>query len=89
MTNLIPLTEIVKDGDDTKTQPMLLPAEFIGKVTTGKLERSGPVIIGQTEEKTLTLVMLKNNVPIFVEETLEDIKKLVDDANLAEASLGK
>lgn len=76
MTRLIRLTEVLKDGDGTKTQSMLIQSDFIGTVTTGKLEKSGPHIIGSEPAMELTLITLKNNIGIFVEESLEDIEKL-------------
>lgn len=75
MTKLIRLTEVLKDGDGTKTQPMLIQADFIGTVTTGKLEKSGPHIIGSEPARELTFITLKNNVGIFVEESLDEIEK--------------
>lgn len=77
MSKFIQLTEIVKDGDGTKTQPMLIQIDFIGTVTTGTLEQSGPFIIGKTKVKTLTFVKLKNNLGHFVEETLDQILDIV------------
>lgn len=77
MAHFIRLHEIIRDGEGTSSQPMLVPVDFIGKITTGKLEKSGPHIIGSTPERELTLIMLKNNVPIFVEETLDQLETLL------------
>lgn len=76
MSKLLRLTEVTKDGDGTKTQPMLVQSDFIGTVTTGKLEKAGVHIIGQTQERELTFITLKNNAGIFVEESLDQIEAL-------------
>lgn len=78
MTRLIRLTEVIKDGDGTKTQPILIQSDFIGTVTTGKLEKAtagGIHIVGKTEVKAMTFITLKNNLGIFVEESLDEIEK--------------
>lgn len=78
MTRLIRLTEVLKDGDGTKTQPILIQSDFIGTVTTGKLEKAtdgGIHIVGKTEIKAMTFITLKNNLGIFVEESLDEIEK--------------
>ena len=80
MSKLIRLTEVIKDGDGTKTQPMLIQSDFIGTVTSGKLESAtegGIHLIGKTQIKDLTFITLKNNVGIFVEESLDKIEALV------------
>lgn len=82
MSKLIRLTEITKDGDGTKSQPMLVQSDFIGTVTTAKLEKAtqgGIHLIGKTQVQDMTFISLKNNVGIFVEESLEQIEKLADE----------
>lgn len=79
MSKLIRITEVLKDGDGTKTQPMLVQSDFIGTVTTGKLEKSGPHIIGSSPARELTFITLKNNLGMFVEESLEQIEKLTSN----------
>lgn len=82
MTKLIRLTEVLKDGDGTKTQPMLIQSDFIGTVTTGKLEKAtvgGVHLIGKTQVQEMTFITLKNNVGVFVEESLEQIESLTAD----------
>lgn len=80
MTKLIKLTEITKEGDGTKTQPILIQTDFIATVTTGQLEKAtagGIHIVGKTQVETLTFIQFKNNVGVFVEESLELIEALV------------
>lgn len=88
---LIQLTEIIKDGARTKKQPMLINPEIIATVTIGKLETPNPDfvapliavaakdhgIIKNTITKDVTFIQYRNNSGTFVEETLEQVAKLL------------
>lgn len=84
---LIRLTEITKKGDGTKTQPMLINPDIIATVTTGELKSDGPHIIGETKVDSVTFIQFKNNSGTFVQESLEEIEKLVAFDYLSAAQL--
>lgn len=77
MTKLLRLTEITKKGNGTKFQPMLINPDIIATVTTGELKSEGVHIIGQTSTDAVTFIQFKNNSGTFVQESLEEIEKLV------------
>jgi len=77
---LIKLTEITKEGDGTKFQPMLINPDIIATVTTGKLANAtdgGIHIVGQTKTDSLTFIQFKNNSGAFVQESLDQVEQLV------------
>jgi len=74
---LIRLTEITKKGEITKLQSMLINPDIIATVTTGELKAETVHIIGQTQTDAVTFILFKNNSGTFVQETVEEIEKLV------------
>lgn len=91
MTKLIRLTEIMKDGDGTKRQPILINPEIIATVTIGELETPNPDfvapliaiaakdagIIKNTITEKVTFIQYRNNSGTFVAEALDEVEKLL------------
>lgn len=69
------LTELTynKAKEEFEEVGILVNTDFIAVVSSSKVEKSGPVIIGSNTVTDATLIQLHNGRSVFVKETVEVI----------------